>query len=171
MNSDLTQPETAAVIEWIASADFIISANLHGGDLVANYPFDSSCSKNSNRDYNKSPDDKLFKFLAGSYADSHTKMSDSKNYACDKMDLAAFDHGITNGANWYSVPGGMQDYNYLASGTFEITLELGCTKFPAGNTLPDYWNENQVALIRYLSNLACGVSGEVYTVDRFTGQW
>ena len=46
--------------------------------------------------------------------------------------------------------GGMQDYNYLAAGTFEITLEVSCCKYPNASELPGFWELNRDALINLL---------------------
>lgn len=72
-----------------------------------------------------------------------------------------FEDGITNGAAWYAVTGGMQDWNYVYGGVFEITLELGCTKYPKEIELPTYWEENREALLQYLENVHRGVFGYV----------
>lgn len=41
-NNKKNQPEAEAVKQWISKIQFVLSANLHGGALVASYPFDNS---------------------------------------------------------------------------------------------------------------------------------
>ncbi len=43
-----------------------------------------------------------------------------------------------------------QDFNYLSSNDFEITLELGCDKYPKGNELEGYWNENLRPMMEFV---------------------
>ncbi|VDK41725.1 unnamed protein product [Anisakis simplex] len=163
------QPEVQAVGRWMLSTPFVLSANFHEGDLVANYPFDSARITNTNQ-YAKSPDDETFRYLAQSYASNHAHMAKNDHAPCDGSlhDAFAQRGGITNGAKWYSVSGGMQDFNYLATNAFEITLELSCEKFPNGSMLPQFWEDNKNALLKFLSMAHLGIKGIV--VDRITGQ-
>merc|ERR1712032_271283 len=108
------EPETLAAMDWILNNPFVLSANLHGGAVVASYPFDDN-----------------------------------------------FPGGITNGAKWYDVPGGMQDFNYVHSNSLEITVELTCCKHPPASTLARHWRDNRDSLIAYLEEAHTGVKGQV----------
>lgn len=44
----------------------------------------------------------------------------------------------------------MQDFNYLHTNCFEVTVELGCDKFPPEDELFLVWNDNQEALIAFM---------------------
>ncbi|CAD5228507.1 unnamed protein product [Bursaphelenchus xylophilus] len=163
------EPEVRAVGQWTLSLPFVLSANLHEGDLVANYPFDASVMEGMS-DYSKSPDDVTFRHLAQTYASNHAHMAKNDHAPCDgtPSDNFARQGGITNGAKWYSVSGGMQDFNYLATNAFEITLELSCQKMPPAEELPNFWTDNKKALLEFMWMTHMGVKGVV--VDQITGK-
>ncbi|XP_044735136.1 carboxypeptidase E-like [Chrysoperla carnea] len=157
------QPETRAVIRFIMQIPFVLSANLHGGDLVANYPYDESRSGRPNGEYSSSPDDNTFRYLAQSYSTYHADMADPSRKGCaeDSNDFGKRG-GITNGAQWYSLQGGMQDFSYLSCNDFDITLEIGCDKYPPVEDLPNEWIRNKDALINFIWQSHIGIKGMVY---------
>lgn len=62
------QPEALAAMDWIKSLPFVLSANLHGGSLVANYPWDDLSFLTKKQIYSECPDDKVFRKLAKAYS-------------------------------------------------------------------------------------------------------
>lgn len=148
--------ETIALMSWIMENKFVLSANLHGGAVVASYPFDDSKSHTLQGFYSTSPDDSVFKHLALTYSSSHKTMHQGN--LCNNE----FPKGITNGAKWYDVAGSMQDFNYFYSNCFEITLELSCCKYPNRTELKQEWENNRLALINYMSQIhMLGIKGFV----------
>nr|XP_054774143.1 carboxypeptidase D-like [Lytechinus pictus] len=157
------QPETLAIISWLQEYPFCLSANLHGGDVVANYPFDAS--HNGKAEYEATPDDSIFKQVALAYARENPVMSDPNRASCDMGD-DHFEDGVTNGADWYPLNGGMQDYNYLHTNCFEITVELSCKKFPTNPSDYDkFWKENKESLLAYIRQVHSGIKGVITDKD------
>ncbi|XP_012674015.2 carboxypeptidase M [Clupea harengus] len=153
--------EVLAIMDWMKQERFVLSANLHGGAVVASYPYDNSNRGGELQEgASVSPDNDVFIHLAKTYSYSHTQMH--RGNACSDSN---FPHGITNGYQWYALPGGMQDYNYVWQQCLEITLELSCCKFPPERELPGFWEANRPALLAYMQQVHLGVKGQVLDAD------
>lgn len=162
-NNVSIQPETRAVMEWLKTETFVLSANLHGGALVASYPFDNGVPATGTLHYRSlTPDDDVFQYLAHTYASKNPLMK--RGDECkNKMNSP---NGIINGYSWYPLKGGMQDYNYIWAQCFEITLELSCCKYPRAEKLTSFWNDNKVSLIEYMKQVHLGVKGQVFDENK-----
>ena len=125
------QPETRAVMSWIHQEPFVLSANLHGGTLVVNYPFDNlpkELKRSGTRVYYSSPDDDIFVTIAKVYSQTHPTMHKG-HPQCPIQRRERFKDGITNGAAWYPISGGMQDYNYYKTyGNFYFQSALNLSR-------------------------------------------
>ncbi|XP_055989013.1 carboxypeptidase Z [Sorex fumeus] len=156
-------PETKAIMKWMQTTPFVLSASLHGGDLVVSYPFDFSKHPEEEKMFSPTPDEKMFKLLSRAYADAHPMMTDRSENRCGGNFLKS--GGVINGADWYSFTGGMSDFNYLHSNCFEVIVELGCVKFPPEAALYPLWRHNKEALLHFLESVHRGIKGMV--VDKF----
>ncbi|CAM4554166.1 carboxypeptidase Z [Caretta caretta] len=152
-------PETKAVMKWMRAIPFVLSASLHGGELVVTYPYDFSRHPLEEKMFSPTPDEKMFRLLAKAYAGAHPIISDKSEARCGGNFVKR--GGIINGAQWYSFTGGMADFNYLHTNCFEITLELGCDKFPLEEELYSAWHENKEALLTFMEMVHRGIKGIV----------
>ncbi len=148
--------ETQVVMNWAFEHSSLLSMNFHGGALVSNYPFDGNVAHSSVN--TPTPEDDLFIHLALSYSIHNTPMYNSPS----------FPQGITNGADWYVIYGGMQDWNYVWMGDKDITLEISQIKWPAQSTLPGFWEDNRESMLSFMEEIHQGIKGMV--TDAETGE-
>ena len=85
------QPETLAIMHWLKENKFIISASLHSGTIVANFPYDNYI----NGSYlgsmlSLADENELFESMAKTYSFNHGNMKDDP---CKH----GFVDGVTNG--------------------------------------------------------------------------
>ncbi len=146
------QDETLLFMGLADTIDFTISANMHGGVEVCNYPWDTWS--------NITADDNWWQYVSNEYADSCQANSGNGyfNYLND---------GITNGHDWYEVDGGRQDYMNYFKHCRELTLELSDDKTPNPNDLPSLWDANYPSFINYIEQSLHGIRGII--TDSITG--
>ena len=134
------------VMELAENNRFVISANFHGGAELVNYPWDST--------YTRHPDDDWFIAVSREYADN-CQNDGWGGYFTD------MNNGITNGADWYRIYGGRQDYMNAWHGCREVCIELSSSWIVSASSLDDYWQANRRALLDYLKNALSGIRGTV----------
>ncbi|XP_010876611.3 adipocyte enhancer-binding protein 1 isoform X2 [Esox lucius] len=180
--------ETKAIINWMERNPFVLGANFQGGEKVVAYPFDmqrppkavvgSRRGPRPGVDYEineetwarmqrqsgdalwETADDTMFRWLAMSYAHSHLTMTETQRGSCHTDDFTG-GLGIINRASWKPVVGSMNDFSYLHTNCFELSIFLGCDKFPHESELPLEWENNREALLTFIEQVHRGIKGIV----------
>jgi hypothetical protein len=139
--------EVRNIMNFTAAHTPTFSFNLHSGALVINYPYDTQ--------YALCPDNDLYIHMALTYSQYNGPMYGNFE----------FPQGITNGAAWYLVHGGMQDWNYFFMKDFDLTGELGDDYSPDPDLLPEYWDNNRESMLHYIELWKTSVNGIVSDPD------
>ena len=139
-------------MNWGAGRYFVLSANFHGGAVVANYPYDGFAQQtNCQRSVSATPDNDVAVEMALAYSTYNAEMFASRT----------FPDGITNGAEWYCLYGGMQDWNYYWYGDLDVTMEVSNVKFPPASELQGFFDDNLESMLQYWDRVNIGAWGRV----------
>ncbi|MFH0755986.1 MAG: M14 family zinc carboxypeptidase [Bacteroidota bacterium] len=137
--------ENRFMMQFLQEHRFSLSANLHAGAEVVNYPWDWT--------YDRHPDDAWYQLVSRDYAD--------EVHSVDPVYMTMENNGITHGADWYIIQGSRQDYvNYYLGGR-EVTLELSYAYFLDSDSLESFWQKNQRSLLYYMTQATYGIRGRV----------
>lgn len=147
------QPETMYFMNFADSMDFVVSANLHSGAELVNYPWDTWPKLHADNDWWFS--------VSREYADT-VHLHSPSGYLND------MNNGISNGYAWYTINGGRQDYMNYFEHCREFTLELSNVKILPETQLEGHWQYNFRSLLNYMEEAMYGISGII--ADSCTGQ-
>ncbi|KAK7121040.1 hypothetical protein R3I94_020874 [Phoxinus phoxinus] len=185
--------ETKAIISWMERTPFVLGANLQGGEKIVTYPFDmqrppratgsdsrggqpgfeyhhmneetwARIQRQNEGALRETADENLFRWLAMTYAHSHLTMTENHRGSCHTDDITG-GQGIVNRASWKPVVGSMNDFSYLHTNCFEISIFLGCDKFPHESELASEWENNREALLAFIEQVHRGIKGVVRDVS------
>ena len=160
LGDDVREPEVASIMRWSADVHCALSMHFHSGALVVNYPYDNEPGIPS-RTEAPTPDDEMFQYISLEYAVQNTPMYTGGN----------FPEGIVNGSFWYSITGGMMDWNYRFIGCPEVLVELSYTKKPDSALLPQLWLDNRNSMYAYAETAHIGIRGLVLDKNTDAPVW
>ncbi len=138
---DPLQVENEVMINYVQNHHFLLSANLHGGSEVMNYPWDSYTSYellNEHADW--------WKAVCKRFVDTCRRYDSQRFYDVNHS-------GYINGGDWYVIRNGRQDYFNYYCGLRELTMELSTAKTLSSDRLPHYWYCQSHALINYIKEI------------------
>ena len=138
---DPQQPENTAMINYVSNHNFRMSANLHGGSEVMNYPWDSFTSLE-----NPHPNSDWWQEVCKRFVD--TSRTYNNNHFRDVTSS-----GYIAGGDWYVIPNGRQDYMNYYHNCLEMTMELSTDKKLNSDELPEYWRFLQHSLVNYIEEV------------------
>ncbi|KAG7476867.1 hypothetical protein MATL_G00087350 [Megalops atlanticus] len=187
--------ETRAIIAWMERTPFVLGANLQGGEKLVAYPFDmqrpakagpdsrtgrrrgrqgeeyefneetwARIHRQNEGELRETADDTMFRWLATSYAFSHLTMTETYRGSCHTDDVTG-GQGIINRASWKPVVGSMNDFSYLHTNCFELSIFVGCDKFPHESELAQEWENNREALLAFMEQVHRGIKGFVRDME------
>lgn len=141
--------ETEIMMQFAEDYQFTMAANYHGGAEVMNYPWDN--------DYTRHADDAWWQLISREYAD----LCQDAAQSTDPYYMTDEENGITNGADWYRIGGGRQDYMNYYQQCREITIECSTIKCPSASQLPTFWEYNYNSIFAYMNQVLYGIHGTV----------
>ncbi len=156
------QPETQAIINWVADKHFVMSVNFHGGAELTNYPWDSW--ETADRAH---PDANWYRYICQNYVDDCQEIDPS--YMVGETAYQPGCGAVTEGGDWYVIDGSRQDYMNYYQHCREITIEAHFDKVvTSSSSLPTYWTNSKNALLNYIEECLYGFRGVV--TDAVTGE-
>lgn len=153
---DELQIENEAMIAYVSDHNFSLSANLHGGSEVMNYPWDSFTSRQRQNEHSDWWQEVGKRFVDTCRMYDNNRFRDVNN------------SGVIDGGDWYVISNGRQDYFNYYHGIREITMELSSTKTVSTDRLNGYWHCESHALINYIKEIYSFTSFDTIVNDTTT---
>ena len=133
--------ENQLMIDYLSAHNFRLSANLHGGAEVMNYPWDSFTLEDRPH-----PAAEWWQEVGRRFVDTAWLIDDTRfRDACQE--------GVIAGGDWYLIGGGRQDYVNYYHHCLEMTMEISLQKTLPCERLNAYWRLLAKSLINYIDEI------------------